>query len=44
MDNFLFWFMFAVIVLCVIVVAIVMGSVAYFVSQQSMGKDADEEE
>ena len=44
MDSFLFWFMFAIIVLVVVVVAIVMANVGYFVSQQSMGKDADEEE
>ncbi len=43
MDNFLFWFMFSIIVLVVVVVAIVMANVGYFVSQQSMGKDADEE-
>ena len=44
MDGFLFWFMFSVIVLVVVVVAIVMANVGYFISQQSMGKDADEEE
>ncbi len=44
MDNFIFWFFFAIIVLVCIVVAIVASNIAYFVSQQSMGKDADEEE
>lgn len=44
MDDFLFWFIFGIIVLICIVVAVVVGNIAYFVSQQSMGRDADEED
>ena len=44
MDGFLFWFFFAVVILCVTIAAIVTGNVAYFVNQMSLGKDANEEE
>lgn len=44
MDGFLFWFFFAVVILCVTIAAIVAGNVAYFVNQMSLGKDANEEE
>ncbi len=44
MDGFLFWFMFCIIILVVVIASIVAGNVAYFVNQQSLGKDANEEE
>lgn len=42
-EQFLFWFIFAVIILVCIVVAVVMGNVNYFTTQEAMGKDPDEE-
>ena len=41
---FLFWFMFAIFILVVVIASIVVGNVAYFVNQMSLGKDANEEE
>ena len=43
-TMFVIVFVFCVIILALIVVAVVTGNVAYFVNQQSLGKDADEEE
>ena len=43
-SMFIIGFMFAVIILVCVVVAVVTGDVAYFVNQQSLGKNADEEE
>lgn len=42
-EQFLFWFIFAIIILVCIVVAVVAGNVSYFTSQEAMGKDPDEE-
>lgn len=41
---FIIAFIFAVIILVLIIVAVVTGNVAYFVNQQSLGKDANEED
>ena len=41
---FILCFMFAVIILVLIIVAVVTGDVAYFVNQQALGKNSDEEE
>ena len=41
---FIIAFIFAVIILVLVIVAVVTGDVAYFVNQQSLGKNADEEE
>lgn len=43
-EAFLICFVFAIIVLVCIVVAVVVGNINYFVNQQALGKDQDEEE
>jgi hypothetical protein len=41
---FIIGFIFAVIILVLIIVAVVTGDVAYFVNQQALGKNTDEED
>ncbi len=41
---FIIGFIFAVIILVLVIVAVVTGDVAYFVNQQALGKNTDEEE
>ena len=41
---FIIGFIFAVIILVCIIVAVVTGDVAYFVNEEALGKNADEEE